>query len=77
MLTEAELPTITTLVVENAEENQRQLAINLHLLEEVREYAQIRRAVYQHKARAFYDKKAKIKHFIKGKWVMRRIPEVM
>ena len=35
--TEARFSTITTLVVEDAEENQRQLARNLDLLEEVRE----------------------------------------
>ena len=44
--TEVGLLTITTLIVENAEENQRPLARNLDLLEEVRECAQIRRAVY-------------------------------
>ena len=55
--TEAGLPTITTLIAENEEENQRQLAKNIDLLEEVYECAQIRRAAYQHKARAFYDKR--------------------
>ena len=39
--TEVRLPTKSTLVVENAEENQRKLARNLDLLEEVHEYAQI------------------------------------
>ena len=53
------------------------MAKNLDLLEEVRECAQIRRAAYQHKARTFYDKRAKVKRFIKVEWVMRRIPEVM
>ena len=53
------------------------MAKKLDLLEEVRECAQIRRVAYQHKARAFYDKKVKFRHFIKGEWVMRRIPEVM
>ncbi len=43
---EAGLPTITTLVAENVEDNQRQLARNLDLLEEVRECSQIRRATY-------------------------------
>ena len=75
--TEAGLLTITTLVAESTEENQRQLARNLDLLEEVRECAQIRKVAYQHKARAFYDKKAKVMCFIRGEWVMRRIPEVM
>ena len=75
--TEAGLPTITTLIAENGEENQRQLARNLDLLEEVRECAQIRRAAYQQKARAFYNKRAKVRRFIRGEWVMRRIPEVM
>ena len=65
------------MVAENAEENQRQLARNLDLLEEVHECAQIKRAAYQHKARAFYDKKAKLRRFIRGEWVMRRIQEVM
>ena len=55
--TEVGLPTITTLVTGRADENQRQLAINLDLLEEV--CAQIRKAAYQHKARAFYDKRQK------------------
>ena len=75
--TEAGLPKITTLVAENVEENQRQLARNLDLLEEVRENAPIRKATYQHKARAFYDKREKLRHFIRGEWVMRRILEVM
>ena len=59
-MTEAGLPTLATLAAENTEENQRQLARNLDLLEEVRERAQIRRVAYQLKARAFYDQKAKI-----------------
>ena len=50
---------------------------NLDLLEKVRECAQIRRAAYQHKARAFYNKKTKLRRFIKREWIMRRIPEVM
>ena len=44
--TEAGLLTITTLIAENVEENQRQLAKNLDLLEKVRKCARIRRAVY-------------------------------
>ena len=36
---EVGLPTLTTLVAENVEENQWQLARNLDLLEEVRECA--------------------------------------
>ena len=75
--TKAGLLTITTLVVENAEENKRQLAKNLDLLEEVRECTQIRRVAYQHKLRAFYDKRAKLVHLIRGEWVMRMISEVM
>lgn len=47
------------------------------MLEEVRECAQIRRAAYQQKARAFYDQKTKVRRFAKGEWVMRRIPEVV
>ena len=66
ILTEAGLPTLTTLVAENVEENQHQLPRNLDLLEEVREYAQIRRAVYQHKAWAFYDQKTKVRRFVQG-----------
>ena len=65
------------MIAENAKENQRQLARNLDLLEEVHECAQIRRAAYQHKASAFYDKREKLRHFIRGEWVMRRISEVM
>ena len=49
----------------------------MDLLEEVRECAQIRRAAYQHKTRAFYDKKTKLRRFIKGEWIMRGILEVM
>ena len=75
--TEAGLPTLTTLVAENIEENQRQLTRNLDLLEEVREYAQIRRAAYQQKARALYNQKTKIRRFAKGEWVLHRIPEVL
>ena len=75
--TEAGLLTITTLIAEDIEENQRQLARNLDLLKEVRECAQIRRVAYQHKAKALYDKKVKVRQFLKGEWVMRRIPEVM
>ena len=75
--TEAGLLTITIFVAKNAEENQRQLTRNLDLLEEVAKCAQIRRAAYQYKARAFYDKRVKLRRFIRGEWVMRRIPEVM
>ena len=39
LMMEAGLPTITTLVAEDSEENQRQLARNLDLLEEIRECA--------------------------------------
>ena len=53
------------------------MARNLDLLEEVRECTQIRRYVYQHKARAFFDKKEKIICVIRGEWVMRSILEVM
>ena len=75
--TEARLSTITTLIAKNVEENQRQLAKNLDLLEEVHECAQIRRAAYQHMARACYDKREKLRCFIRGEWVMRRISKVM
>lgn len=44
--TEAGLPTLTTLVVENVEENQWQLAKNLDMLKEVRECTQIKRDAY-------------------------------
>ena len=64
------LPTITTLVAEDVQKNQRQLARNLDLLEEVRECAHVRRVAYQHKARSLYDKKAKIRLFIEGEWAM-------
>ena len=47
LLTEAGLPTLTTMIAENVEENQRQLTRNLDLLEEVRECAQIRKVAYQ------------------------------
>ena len=53
------------------------MARNLDLLEEVPECAQIRRATYQHKAKAFYEKRTKLRRFIIGEWVMRRILEVM
>ena len=75
--TEARLPTLTTMVVGNIEENQRQLIRNLDLLKEIRECAQIRKAAYQQKARAFYDQKTKIRRFAKGEWVLRRIPKVV
>ena len=65
------------MVAENIEENQCQLTRNLDLLEEVRECAQIRRAAFQQKARAFYDQKTKIRRFAKEEWVLRRIPEVV
>ena len=45
--TEARLPTLTTMLAENLEENQRQLTRNLDLLEEIQECAQIRRVAYQ------------------------------
>ena len=57
LLIEARLPTLTTLVVEDVEENQRQLTRNLNFLEEVRECAQIRKTTYHHKARAFMTKR--------------------
>ena len=75
--TEAGLPTLTTLVAENIEENQRQLTRNLDLLKEVRECAQIKKATYQQKARAFYDQKPKVQISTKGEWVLQRIPKVV
>ena len=75
--TEVGLPTITTLIAKDAKKNRKQLARNLDLLEEVRECAQIRRIAYQHKARVLYNKKAKIRWFTIGEWVMRRIPELI
>ena len=47
------------------------------LLQEVRECAHIKREAYQHKARAFYDQKTKVRRFIQGEWVLQRIPEVI
>ena len=75
--TEARQPILMTLVVENVEENQRQLARNLDLLEEVKECAQIRKSFHQHKSRAFYDQKTNVRRFMKGEWVLRRIPKVV
>ena len=40
--TEVGLPTLTIMIAENVEENQRQLTRNLDLLEKVRECAQIK-----------------------------------
>ena len=60
------MPTLTTMVSENLEENQCQLTRNLDLLEEVRKCAQIRRAAYQQKDQTFYDQKMKVQKFEKG-----------
>ena len=65
--TKAGLPTLTTMVAENLEENQCQRTRNLDLLEEVRERAQIRRVAYQQKARAFYDQKEKNMKICEGR----------
>ena len=54
------------MVVEDIEENHRQLSRNLDLLEEVRECVQIRKATYHHKAQAFYNQKTSIQRFVKG-----------
>ena len=75
--TEVGLPTLTTMVAENVEENQRQLTRNLDLLEEIRECAQIKREVYQQRARAFYDQNTKLRRFTKGEWMLQKIPEVV
>ena len=42
----AGLPTLTTMVAENIEKNQRQLTRNMDLLEKVRECTHIKRAAY-------------------------------
>ena len=47
------------------------------MLEKVQECVQIRRVAYQHKAKALYNQKAKVRCFFKGEWVMRKIPEVI
>ena len=73
---EAGLPTLTTLVAEDIVENQRQLVRNVGQLE-VRECAQIRRAAYQQKFRAYYNQRAKTQRFSKGEWVIRRIQRAL
>ena len=54
--------------------NQNQLLLNLDLVEETRQIAQIRLASYQQQAHNFYAQKVKPCSFAMGDWVLRRIP---
>ena len=57
---EARLPTLTTLIAKNVEENKRKLARNVDMLEKIRECVQIKRATYQHKSISYYNKRANV-----------------
>ena len=59
--TEGRLPTITTLVAKDMEENGIQLTRNFDFLKDVRECRKIRKAANQHKARALYNEKVKVR----------------
>ena len=79
--TEAVIPVeigLTTLrtTFHKEEENERQLRLNLDLLDEIREKAAQRIALYQEKMARYYNTKVKLRRFEVGDWVLRKVTQV-
>jgi hypothetical protein len=55
------------------EENEGQLRLNLDLLDETRENAARRIALYQEKMANYYNTKVKLRRFEVGDWVLRKV----
>ena len=57
----------------NKESNNKELCINLDLLDEVRTVAEQRLAWYQNLITMHYNKRVKARHFSRGELVLRRV----
>ena len=57
----------------NKESNNKELCINLDLLDEVRTVAEQRLAWYQNLMTMHYNKRVKPRHFSRGELVLRRV----
>ena len=78
--TEAVIPIeigLTTLrtTFHKEEENKGQLRLNLDLLDETRERAAQRIALYQGKMTRYYNTKVKLRRFEVGDWVLRKVTQ--
>uniref|UniRef100_A0A2N9H7Q3 Uncharacterized protein n=1 Tax=Fagus sylvatica TaxID=28930 RepID=A0A2N9H7Q3_FAGSY len=78
--TEAVIPVeigLTTLrtTFHKEEENEGQLRLNLDLLDETREKAAQRIALYQGKMARYYNTKVKLRRFEIGDWVLRKVTQ--
>ena len=76
--TDAVIPAVvrlTSLRVDhyNKESNNKELCINLDLLDEVRTVAEQRLAWYQNLMTMHYNKRVKPRHFNRGELVLRRV----
>ena len=58
------------------EENEGQLRLNLDLLDETREKAAQRIALYQGRMARYYNTKVKLRRFEVGDWVLRKVTQV-
>uniref|UniRef100_A0A2N9GPP7 Uncharacterized protein n=1 Tax=Fagus sylvatica TaxID=28930 RepID=A0A2N9GPP7_FAGSY len=79
--TEAVIPidigmTTLRMTFHKEEENEGQLRLNLDLLDETREKAAQRIALYQGKMAKYYNTKVKLRHFEVGDWVLRKVTQV-
>ncbi|CAL8169971.1 unnamed protein product [Prunus armeniaca] len=68
-----ELPNVTLVVESN--DNERQLAHNLDMLEEQREAAALRLANYQNQAANYFNKRVWQRKFKVGAWILRKVME--
>lgn len=71
---EIEIPTHRTLSFQE-QGNNEMLCVNLDLLEEKRETAQIRVAAYQQRIARYYNNKVKARRFMEGDLVLRKVTQ--
>uniref|UniRef100_A0A2N9H429 Reverse transcriptase domain-containing protein n=1 Tax=Fagus sylvatica TaxID=28930 RepID=A0A2N9H429_FAGSY len=74
ILVEIGLTTLRT-TFHKEEENEGQLHLNLDLLDETREKAAQRIALYQGKMARYYNTKVKLRRFEVGDWVLRKVTQ--
>jgi hypothetical protein len=74
ILVEIGLTTLRT-TFHKEEENEGQLRLNLDLLDETREKAARRIALYQGKMARYYNTKVKLRRFEVGDWVLRKVTQ--
>ena len=71
---EIELTTLRT-TFHKEEENEGQFRLNLDLLDEIREKAARRVALYQGKMARYYNTKVKLRRFEVSDWVLRKVTQ--